>query len=261
MLERKRLELLDKVYEMELDALGNRNISAEYIVARITAVATQVEFFSFAEKWLTRVRISDNSKNNYRAMLNKLEKYLGRRKLSFDEITYSFLTKWENALRDEGIVRLGHYLGGMRHVYREAMLEYNTDFDTVIHNDPFTRYRVPKQAPRKGVRALTLEELLAIYNYKPKRNTRTELARDLFIMSFCLMGMNMPDEVYANEVPVFIRQNRSDNFVTNLRNADQRKEDKKLTYSVERRCGRVKRARCPLCPHLSLWYERDGFQC
>ena len=47
-----------------------------------------------------------------------------------------------------------------------------------------------------------------------------------------VMGMNMPDEVYANEVPVFIRQNRSDNFVTNLRNADQRKEDKKLTYSV-----------------------------
>jgi hypothetical protein len=42
----------------------------------------------------------------------------------------------------------------------------------------------------------------------------------------------MPDEVYANEVPVFIRQNRSDNFVTNLRNADQREEDKKLTYSV-----------------------------
>ena len=48
-----------------------------------------------------------------------------------------------------------------------------------------------------------------------------------------VMGMNMPDEVYANEVPVFIRQDRSDNFVTNLRNADQRKEDdKKLTYSV-----------------------------
>ena len=35
-----------------------------------------------------------------------------------------------------------------------------------------------------------------------------------------VMGMNMPDEVYANEVPVFIRQNRSDNFVTNLRNED-----------------------------------------
>ena len=40
------------------------------------------------------------------------------------------------------------------------------------------------------------------------------------------MGMNMPDEVYDNEIPIFIRQDRSDNFVTNLRTAD----DKTLYY-------------------------------
>ena len=38
-----------------------------------------------------------------------------------------------------------------------------------------------------------------------------------------VMGMNMPDEVYDNAIPVFIRQDRSDNFVTNLRNADNGK--------------------------------------
>lgn len=47
-----------------------------------------------------------------------------------------------------------------------------------------------------------------------------------------VMGMNMPDAVYDNEVPVFIRQNRSDNFVTNLRNADMKPKEKKMTYSV-----------------------------
>lgn len=36
-----------------------------------------------------------------------------------------------------------------------------------------------------------------------------------------VMGMNMPDEVYANNVPVFIRQDKSDNFVTNLRLSDE----------------------------------------
>lgn len=39
-----------------------------------------------------------------------------------------------------------------------------------------------------------------------------------------VMGMNMPDEVYDNNVPVFIRQDRSDNFVTNLRKADDREQ-------------------------------------
>lgn len=34
------------------------------------------------------------------------------------------------------------------------------------------------------------------------------------------MGMNMPEAVYANNIPVFLRQSRSDNFVTNLRNTD-----------------------------------------
>ena len=35
-----------------------------------------------------------------------------------------------------------------------------------------------------------------------------------------MMGMNMPDAVYDEAIPVFIRQDRADNFVTNLRNAD-----------------------------------------
>lgn len=49
------------------------------------------------------------------------------------------------------------------------------------------------------------------------------------------IGMNMPDEVYDNGVPIFIRQDRSDNFVTNLRLADLAKE---LPYS--RVCGKGK---------------------
>lgn len=51
-----------------------------------------------------------------------------------------------------------------------------------------------------------------------------------------VMGMNMPDIVYDNQVPIFIRQDHSDNFVTNLREADQAiaKQNKKNTYySVE----------------------------
>lgn len=37
-----------------------------------------------------------------------------------------------------------------------------------------------------------------------------------------IMGMNMPDEIYEQNIPVFIRQDRADNFVTNLRMADNK---------------------------------------
>lgn len=53
------------------------------------------------------------------------------------------------------------------------------------------------------------------------------------------IAMNMPDEVYANGVPIFIRQDKTDNFVTNLRKAD----DKEMVYSevVDGKLKTVKR--------------------
>ena len=36
------------------------------------------------------------------------------------------------------------------------------------------------------------------------------------------MSLNMPEKVYENEIPVFLRQNQSDNFVTNLRKTDSK---------------------------------------
>ena len=84
-------------------------------------------------------------------------------------------------------------MGELRHLFREAMLEFNTEEKTIIKSDPFIRYKVPKQVMKKGVRALTLEELMKVYHYQGKPGSRAQLARDTFILSFCLMGMNSVD--------------------------------------------------------------------
>lgn len=57
-----------------------------------------------------------------------------------------------------------------------------------------------------------------------------------------LLGMNMPDEVYDYGVNLFIRQDRSDNFVTNLRNADK---DKIYVYSYIDPNGELKNEERP----------------
>lgn len=49
-----------------------------------------------------------------------------------------------------------------------------------------------------------------------------------------VMGMNMPDAVYEKSIPIFIRQDKSDNFVTNLRNADKKNL---FTYSLVKENG------------------------
>ena len=54
-----------------------------------------------------------------------------------------------------------------------------------------------------------------------------------------IMGMNMPDEVYDLGIPIFIRQDSSDNFVFNLRKADEEEFD----YSWIDQNGKVKTER------------------
>lgn len=46
-----------------------------------------------------------------------------------------------------------------------------------------------------------------------------------------IMGMNMPDDFYDKEIPIFIRQDRSDNFVTNLRLNSEKK--KKYSFVID----------------------------
>lgn len=52
-----------------------------------------------------------------------------------------------------------------------------------------------------------------------------------------VMGMNMPDEVYDRKVNLFIRQDRSDNFVTDLRNHDLSRREELPPYSIVAETG------------------------
>lgn len=210
LIETKRRELQDKLDEIMINSIG-RKVDAEYLVKRLLTSSQSLDFFSFAEDWLKRSTIK--GKKNYYTMLNSLERNLGHRSLSFDEITYGLLKEYEEFLSDKPRAQ-SLYLGMMRHLYREAMRRYNTDYDQVIKNDPFMRYQVPKQVLIKGVRALTLEQLMKIYQYKGGENSRAQLARDCFILSFCLMGMNSVDmfsvDTIKNNTICYCRQKTRD---------------------------------------------------
>jgi len=130
-------------------------------------------------------------KKNYVLFLNRLEKFLGVRRLPFSQIKYDLLQRFEVSFGEQQRGKT-LYLGAFRHLFREAMRRYNSDEEQVIKNDPFTRFRVPKQVMKKGVRSVTIDELLRIYNYN-NGGIRATLARDCFILSFCLMGMNSAD--------------------------------------------------------------------
>lgn len=188
-IEKLRREYQDKLFDLSLEITGS-NVDASYIVERLITSTGDIDFFEFAEDWMKHTRTK--SLVIYSTMLNALERHLQKRKLPFSRINYSMLQAFEEYMSDRPRAK-SLYLGLMRHLYREAMRKYNTDYEQVIKNDPFVRYKVPKQILRKGVRSLSLEDLLKIYNYQGKEGSRPQLARDCFILSFCLMGMNSVD--------------------------------------------------------------------
>lgn len=191
LIEKMRRTLQDKMDAILADRVGTV-MTADELVRLMTLPTEGPEFFGWAEDWLGRAKIK--GKENYKTLLNKFATYLGRRRILFSAIRYETLAGFERYL--DGKPRAQSlYLGGLRHLYREAMRELNTDDTQVITNDPFARYRVPRQALGHGVRALELPQLLDVLKYRniARPSGRAQLARDCFALSFCLMGMNAAD--------------------------------------------------------------------
>lgn len=156
----------------------------------------RVDFFEFAEKWIAEHK-DLHGLYIYTSMLNSLEKFIGRRKLDFKEINYKFLKKYEEYLGQRR--RLSLYMGKIRHLHNEAKREYN-DEDVnriLIPWTPFSKYSIPNVQPNRE-RALNESLIKQIYELPDKPNRYKKpciynLAKDVFILSFCLMGMNTAD--------------------------------------------------------------------
>ena len=177
------------IYDMSVDEL------VEFLTKKEEVL--RVDFFEFAEKWIAEHK-DLHGLYIYTSMLNSLEKFIGRRKLDFKEINYKLLKKYEEHLGQRR--RLSLYMGKIRHLHNEAKKEYN-DEDVnriLIPWTPFSKYSIPNIQPTRE-RALNEALIKQIYELPDKPNrfkTRPcgfNLAKDVFILSFCLMGMNTAD--------------------------------------------------------------------
>ena len=182
-------EYKNRIYQLDLELTGAR-VDADYIYQRITSVKPkkdEYDFFQFTEEWLSR---QDKKKKNYFTMLNSVEKYLGRRSLSFKDINYMFLKGYSDYLSKHPRAQ-SHYLGLIRHMHNLARKAYNTEGNTVISSMAIENFDFPRQQ-LKGGRAMDIDILMRVFRYQPVGRRET-LARDCAILSFCFMGMNSVD--------------------------------------------------------------------
>lgn len=205
--------LKDKLYDLEIDLLG-KDVDIDWIFSHIIKESETLDFFEYAEKWIERS--TNKGKKNYSIMLNSLERFNQCRKLPFSLIDYSFLNRYKDYL--DGHPRAQSlYLGNIRHLFNEAIKEYNTDDKKVITNNPFEKFSIPKDMPNTKNRVISEENLVKVFNFKGTR--RIGMARDCYIMSFCLMGMNSVDMFectqYKNGVLAYDRAKTRDKRADN----------------------------------------------
>ena len=186
-------KILNKVNECQQKAFDYETEHYDVTVQDILDVLTGkkmeggLDFFDFADEYLATSEIK--GKKNYTTMLNSLSRFLGRRFLPFRDITYRLLSDYMLSLKDKPRAQ-SLYLGAIRHLHRQARLQYNTESSTVITGDVFDRFKVPRQKP-KGQRAIDIDTLRKVIAYTG--TGRAGLARDCFVLSFLLMGMNSAD--------------------------------------------------------------------
>lgn len=182
-----------------------------------------VDFIQFCQWWITTTTIK--GKKNYQSALNAFITYIGTNQLDASKLTASLLNGFIDYLKEQSKIRakellksgkrvptdrsVSLYLGSMRHLFNEAKKKYN-DYDRNIiriTNSPFEYVVVPKQqATRK--RAITQEQIRSIWQYPYeckkdgtlKRESIVNLAKDCFIISFCLIGMNSADLFNCTEI-------------------------------------------------------------
>ena len=149
-----------------------------------------IDFIKFSREWIASTTIKGAP--NYTSALNALIRFIGKEELDVNLITLDFLENFKAFLNKEREVRikkliaqgkrvpsnrsLSLYLVSIKKLFNEAKKKYNKKDKNLI--------LLPYKDMKKGYKA----------------TCRYNLAKDCFILSFCLMGINSADLYNATEM-------------------------------------------------------------
>lgn len=181
-----------------------------------------IDFIKFSREWIASATIKGAP--NYTTAINALVRFVGKEELDINLITLEFLEQFKAFLIGERDARtkklmqqgkrvtsnrtLSLYLVSIKKLFSEAKRKFNKKDKNLIliPNSPFEDFKIPKQeATRK--RAISADIIKKVWKlpYKDmkkeyKSTCRYNLAKDCFILSFCLMGINSADLYNATEM-------------------------------------------------------------
>ena len=181
-----------------------------------------IDFIKFSREWIASTTIKGAP--NYTTAINALVRFVGKEELDINLITLDCLEQFKAFLIGERDARtkklmqqgkrvtsnrtLSLYLVSIKKLFNEAKRKFNKKDKNLIliPNSPFEDFKIPKQeATRK--RAIPADIIKKVWKlpYKDmkkgyKSTCRYNLAKDCFILSFCLIGINSADLYNATKM-------------------------------------------------------------
>lgn len=198
---------------------GLDDMSVEQVVELITRKETDKPFdldiVDYTRKFVTKLDKAGRggTARAYEVAINSLCRFVGRESVSIKEITVQFLTDWiawiaaqpprKNCKKGDRAQSL--YLAQLRAMYNRAKKEFNDEEAGIIRIpfSPFNKVEIPKPSLSRK-RALTVEQLRKFSEIpystilQPGVN-RFNFAKDVFLLSFMLVGMNAVDLYTATD--------------------------------------------------------------
>lgn len=164
---------------------------------------TGLNFTKYSEKWLDEAEIK--GVKNYQSAINALKKHFNRDNILFSDITVNSMKAFEKSLADRPRAQ-SLYTNCIVKIFNDGRDYYNDEDNDIIRIKHSLRKYI---APRQNVaqkRALSVSDIISIINLPyldtPTREgcpCRRDMAKDCFVMSFCLMGMNSVDMYNAKD--------------------------------------------------------------
>lgn len=183
-------------YEQKLFDVKYENWHVNRIVELLTDPAAINDFTAYFERFIKEKQtINAGTAELYQRTLNKIEKFEKRKPLMFEDITAGWLKKFEAWMKKDELKpnSIAIFMRQIRAVFNNAI-----DNEVIgLNVYPFRRFNILQEPTVK--RSITLEQLKMIRDYQTKWNI-TALARDFFMLSFYLIGMNSDDLYHAKEI-------------------------------------------------------------
>jgi len=198
----KIVQIADRIHLYDIDG----------IVEYVTRSAEDIDFIEYARNYISGFK-KEGSKSNYRTVINSLVDFKGER-IQISTINAAFLKRFESYLLSTRVLKrvnsykdtvvtteppishrsLFNYMNAIKAIFNAARREYNNE-NTGDIRIPFFPFRVYTVAtPPKGKkRNLKLDKLHQIMESKG-------FARDVFMISFYLCGMNTVDLYNVTEI-------------------------------------------------------------